>query len=101
MSVWPYSTRRWERLRRLKLQQHPLCQSCLQLGRIEPAVAIDHRTPIKRGGEAFPALDLLASLCVRCHNAKTRAEQAGEDYLRKGCDVFGYPLDPNHPWNKE
>lgn len=72
MSKWPYSTRRWERLRRLKLQRDPLCQSCLQLGRIEPAVAIDHRTPIKRGGDAFPALDQLASLCVRCHNAKTR-----------------------------
>jgi hypothetical protein len=24
----------------------------------------------------------------------------GEDWLRKGCDVFGYPLDPNHPWYK-
>jgi hypothetical protein len=22
----------------------------------------------------------------------------GEDWLRKGCDIFGYPLDPNHPW---
>jgi hypothetical protein len=22
----------------------------------------------------------------------------GEDYFRKGCDIFGYPLDPDHPW---
>ena len=99
MAAWPYTTQRWQRLRKLKLQQHPLCESCLQVGRIEPAVAVDHRKPIKSGGAPFPALDQLASLCVRCHNAKTRAEQDGEDnWLVKGCDIFGYPLDPNHPW---
>ena len=32
---------------------------------------------------------------------KTRCEQFGEDYMRKGCDVFGRPLDPDHPWNRE
>jgi 5-methylcytosine-specific restriction protein A len=63
---------------------------------------VDHRTPIADGGDPFPALDQLASLCASCHNAKTGAEQAGEkNWLVKGCDVFGYPLDPNHPWNKE
>jgi 5-methylcytosine-specific restriction enzyme A len=98
MSSWPYDTRRWQRLRRQKLQCHPLCESCLQLGRIEPATAVDHRVPIKRGGEPFPALDQLTSLCVSCHNGKSRSEQLGQDYMRKGCDVFGYPLDPAHPW---
>ena len=78
---------------RLKLREHPLCQACLQVGRIEPATVVDHRTPIKRGGDPFPHLDHLASLCESCHNAKTRAEQMGEDWLRKGCDIFGYPLD--------
>jgi 5-methylcytosine-specific restriction enzyme A len=104
MSVWPYTTRRWERLRRLKLRTHPLCEACLQVGKIEPAEVVDHRTPItkdcreRRGGEAFPALDQLASLCAPCHNAKTRAEQLGENFMHKGCDIFGYPLDPHHPW---
>jgi 5-methylcytosine-specific restriction protein A len=99
MARWPYNTQRWQRLRRIKLQEHPLCESCLQVGRIEPATVVDHRTPINAGGEPFPHLDALASLCDRCHNTKTRAEQLGEkDWLHKGCDVFGYPLDPNHPW---
>lgn len=98
MATWPYTAQRWQRLRRLKLAEHPLCQACLQVGRIEPATVVDHRTPIKRGGDPFPHLDRLASLCEGCHNAKTRAEQMGEDWLRKGCDIFGYPLDPNHPW---
>jgi 5-methylcytosine-specific restriction endonuclease McrA len=101
MSTWPYNTQRWQRLRRLKLQTATLCQLCLQQGRIEPAVAVDHMRPIKAGGEAFPALDKLMSCCASCHNSKTRAEQLGEDYTIKGCDVRGYPLDPNHPWNRE
>jgi 5-methylcytosine-specific restriction endonuclease McrA len=108
MAVWPYTTQRWQRLRRMKLCEHPLCEACLQVGRIEPAVAVDHRVPIteecrkRRSGEAYPALNELASLCARCHNAKTRGEQLGEtNYWVKGCDVFGYPLDPSHPWNRE
>ncbi len=102
MSTYPYNTARWGRLRRLKLQVNPLCQSCLQLGRIEAATAVDHRKPISAGGEPFPALDGLASLCASCHNTKTRAEQMGEEnWLHKGCDVHGFPLDPNHPWNRE
>jgi 5-methylcytosine-specific restriction enzyme A len=101
MATWPYTTQRWQRLRRHKLRQHPLCEACLQTGRIEPAVAVDHRVRIKDGGEPFPALDQLASLCARCHNTKTRAEQMGEtSWLTKGCDVRGYPLDRNHPWYK-
>jgi hypothetical protein len=30
---------------------------------------------------------------------KTRAEQLGEnDYMLKGCDIFGNPNDRNDPW---
>jgi len=70
---------------------------------MEPANAVDHRIPISKRGrqervaaEGCPALEKLTSLCERCHNAKTAAEQRGEDYMRKGCDVFGRPLDQNH-----
>jgi hypothetical protein len=51
--------------------------------------------------EAFPPLDQLASLCASHHNAKTNAEQRGEDYMRKGCDIIGRPNDLDHPWNKD
>jgi 5-methylcytosine-specific restriction endonuclease McrA len=98
MSTWPYSTQRWQRLRRQKLRTNRLCEACLQIGHIEVATTVDHRVPIKSGGNPYPPLDQLASLCTPCHNQKTRHEQLGEDYLRKGCDVFGNPLDPNHPW---
>jgi 5-methylcytosine-specific restriction protein A len=101
VAVWPYTTQRWQRLRRHKLRAHPLCEACLQVGLIEAAVAVDHRIPIKRGGDPFPHLDELAALCEGCHNAKTRAEQLGREpapKVVKGCDVHGNPLDPNHDW---
>jgi 5-methylcytosine-specific restriction enzyme A len=101
MAKWPYTTQRWQRLRRAKLREKPLCELCIKIGRIEPAVAVDHVKPINSGGDAFPALDGLMSMCERCHNQKTRHEQLGEDYTGKGCDVFGRPLDPNHRWNRE
>jgi 5-methylcytosine-specific restriction protein A len=101
VSKRPYNTARWQRYRRQKHQRDPLCETCLQVGRITPATVVDHRTPINQVGDPFPPLDDLASLCESCHNAKTRAEQLGENYFCKGCDIFGRPLDPDHPWNKK
>jgi 5-methylcytosine-specific restriction endonuclease McrA len=80
---------------------NPLCEACLTVGEIEPATVVDHRVPITKGGDPFPAFDQLASLCESHHNAKTAAEQRGEDYWGKGCNIFGRPNDPDHPWNKE
>ena len=109
MSIWPYTTRRWERLRLLKLAEHPCCEACLQEGLVTAAEVVDHRIPISERGrkersslEAFPPLEGLASLCASHHNTKTRAEQLGQtDWMRAGCDVFGRPNDRDHPWNKQ
>jgi 5-methylcytosine-specific restriction enzyme A len=103
MATWLYNTQRWQRLRRLKLQVNPLCESCLKQQRIEAATAVDHIVAVKApGGEAYPALDRLMSCCASCHNGKTRiVEQLGAELTVKGCDINGYPLDPNHPWNCE
>jgi len=99
MAVWPYNTQRWQRLRRMKLRENPLCEPCLKQKRIVPAVAVDHIIPVKApGGQAFPALDWLMSCCAACHNRKTRGEQLGKELPIKGCDIYGYPLDPRHPW---
>ena len=96
MSVWPYSTRRWQRLRQLKLRACPLCTACLAQNRIEQATVVDHVVAITAGGDPFPALDKLASLCTSCHSQKTRnVEQLGRKIPVKitiGSD--GYPIDP-------
>jgi 5-methylcytosine-specific restriction enzyme A len=102
MARWPYTTQRWQRLRRLKLAVNPLCELCLKQQRIVPAVAVDHVIAIKAGGDPYPALEGLTSCCTPCHNRKTRVtEQLGKEPTIKGCDELGYPLDPNHPWNRE
>jgi 5-methylcytosine-specific restriction protein A len=100
MAKWPYNTQRWQRLRRMKLRVNPLCEPCLKLGRIEPAAAVDHIVAVKApGGEAYPALDKLMSMCLRCHNRKSRiVEQLDQELSVRGCDIYGYPLDPAHPW---
>ena len=104
MAKWPYTTQRWQRLRLAKLRDHPLCETCLEQGRLEVAVAVDHIVAVKAGGDPYPALDQLRSLCERCHNRKSRhVEQLGKKEVPRvwGCDVNGMPLDPNHPWNQE
>ena len=101
MSKWPYNTQRWQRLRRMKLQEDPLCKLCLDANRVEPATVVDHLVAINKGGDPFPPLYALLSLCASCHNTKTRViEQLGRKFLVRGCDVHGMPLDPDHPWNR-
>ena len=103
MSKWPYNTQRWQRYRRAKLRQNPLCEYCLNEGRLTVAVAVDHIVPINKGGNPYPPLEHVLSCCASCHNAKTRAEQLGREpapRVVKGCDVHGNPLDPNHDWYK-
>jgi 5-methylcytosine-specific restriction protein A len=96
---WPYNTDTWQRLRRVKLQETPLCEPCSALGRLEPATVVDHRVPISAGGSPFPALDELNSMCVSCHNRKTQGEQQGNaTFIMKGADVRGLPVDPAHPF---
>jgi 5-methylcytosine-specific restriction enzyme A len=63
----------WERLRKLKLANDPLCEACLSVGVIEAADTVDHVTPLRDGG---PRLEMgnLQSLSRICHARKTAAE---------------------------
>lgn len=40
----------------------------------------------------------LQSMNVDCHNLKTALEKGVRP--QHGCDVTGWPRDPDHPWNK-
>lgn len=98
MADWPYSTAAWQRLRRLKLSEQPLCEVCARRGRHIIAEHVDHIVSIASGGPAFPETDGLMALCPSCHSIKTRAlDQAGGKRVAiKGCDADGLPLDPAH-----
>jgi hypothetical protein len=100
MAAWPYNTGQWHRLRQLKLSVNTLCEPCFKRGRLEPATVVDHIIAIGDGGDPFPGLEGLQSLCASCHNWKTAAlERAGgKGVAMKGCDAAGNPIDPAHPF---
>jgi 5-methylcytosine-specific restriction enzyme A len=103
MADWPYNTSAWRKLRLSKLAQKPLCEPCDVRGDITLANAVDHVTPINAGGDPFPPLDGLMSMCERCHNEKTAANDRKhkKPFARKlkGCDANGNPFDVSDAWH--
>ncbi len=103
MAHWPYNTRTWQRLRQAKLSSSPLCYACELRGWAVAAVAVDHVKAIRAGGDPFPPLDQLMSLCERCHNEKTNAvdrpDRSASGRRFKGFDVRGNPIDPGDDWH--
>lgn len=104
MADWPYNTRAWQRLRSRKLAASPLCEVCERRGQVVPANVVDHTVSIASGGDAFPALDGLMSMCQSCHGVKTAARDnphaygSGPKLAFKGCDLAGLPIDEAHPF---
>lgn len=70
-----YQSAAWRSVRAAFLREHPLCQRCRELGRLVPAVVVDHVQPIKDGGARFDTSNCQA-LCISHHNAKTAGETA-------------------------
>lgn len=69
----PTYSARWKRLRRRQLAANPLCEICLEKGRVTSASHVDHIN-----GDAFNnSHDNLQSLCPSCHSRKTAAEDGG------------------------
>lgn len=68
-----YQTRRWRRLRELKLLDTPLCEICATKDIIRPAVDVHHITSFVSASTqeqcVFLAFDYnnLQSLCKECH----------------------------------
>jgi 5-methylcytosine-specific restriction protein A len=90
-----YNLPRWRRLRRLHLQQHPLCVMCKAIGRITPAVVVDHIRPHKGDTQLFWDASNIQGLCQQHHDgSKQQIERTG--YCRDvGAD--GWPIDRAHP----
>jgi 5-methylcytosine-specific restriction enzyme A len=97
MSQWPYNTAAWKRLRRVKLTENALCEPCLDIGVLTFATVVDHKKPVSSGGDPFPSLDGLCSMCASCHNRKSQGEQHGKPFVNEAIGLDGWPVDPNHP----
>jgi hypothetical protein len=97
MANSPLYDRKWRKRRAEQLSAHPLCRICMDVfARVEPATVADHIVPHR--GDPVLFAGPLQSLCASCHSSlKQQQETSGRI---KGCDVYGNPIDPNHPWNR-
>src|SRR6185295_13410000 len=92
-NAW-HSSRRWARIRRHQLLEHPLCRYCLERGIVEPAAICDHVEPHHGDVNQF-WLGPFQSLCKGCHDsAKRLVETRG---FRPGVGADGWPEDPHLP----
>ena len=58
--------RAWKRIRDRYASKHPLCERCLEEGRLTPVEEVHHILPVSRGGTHSESN--LMSLCRSCHN---------------------------------
>lgn len=100
MAKWPYNTELWAKLRKRKLVTSPMCQPCAMRGRQTLANTVDHIVAIAGGGNPFPPLSGLMSMCGACHGTKTAARDrpGGHGVAVPGVNADGLPVDPSHPF---
>ena len=97
-----YNSRQWKVSRKMAMMraeytcEHPGCDEAL----IGPGCChVHHRKPLRQSmALAYEPLNHQA-LCVPHHTAETNREIAqARGKAKRGCDVDGWPTDPNHPW---
>jgi 5-methylcytosine-specific restriction protein A len=88
--------RKWLGIRARMLSLNPLCVECQRIGVVRAAEQVDHIVPLSQGGTDDDAN--LQGLCTEHHLRKSTLER-GATY-RAGCDANGWPLDPEHHWQR-
>ena len=74
-----YNTHRWRKLRIEKLNLNPLCEECEREGITMGADIVHHRVHISDGGDPFPEVEGLESLCLPCHSKHHNAKELTEE----------------------
>jgi 5-methylcytosine-specific restriction enzyme A len=92
-----YRSAHWQARKRQQLQRHPLCVMCLSQGRVEVATVVDHVVPHRGDRELFYN-GAVQSLC-KPHHDKTKQQIETIGYC-KDIGIDGWPVDPNHPANR-
>jgi 5-methylcytosine-specific restriction protein A len=75
-----YNTPRWKKLRRLKLQNNPICEKCWERGIVTPTEEIHHIVPFIQDIEMAFDYDNLIALCVECHKEAHKNIHEGVEY---------------------
>ena len=82
------NSKRWKAIRAQVLAEQPLCLMCQKLGKIEPAVDVDHIDNDSHN----QSRENLQGLCRSHHAAKSFAESQGGTFTLKGCGPDGWPV---------
>ena len=88
-----YQSKRWKELRRLMVQEYPLCQDCLKRGVLTPTEEVHHDiSPFKKGLTpeekerlAFDPKNLVC-LCKECHIKRHHHDDPIQVKMRKYAD---------------
>lgn len=72
--------RAWKRIRDRYMHAHPLCEKCLEEGRLTEAEQVHHIKPLAEGGDHNDGN--LMSLCSSCH-AKIHAKRGDRWHTNK------------------
>ena len=65
-----YNTR-WNKARKIFLDNNPLCKHCFEQGIVEPATDVDHIRPCTGDDPEFWNQNNWQGLCHSCHSIKT------------------------------
>ena len=74
------SSRRWQKVRMMKLNESPLCEDPFQHHRHRPppaATQVDHVIPLHENPDLAYHMDNLQSVCHACHAVKSAHERKG------------------------
>ena len=74
-----YANRAWRRLRKIQLNEQPLCEMCLEEGITKQADMVDHVVPIQVDWSLRLKKDNLQSLCNKCHAVKSAGDRERYD----------------------
>lgn len=91
--------RRWAKARASYLAENPYCVYCEGEGRpYQRGNVVDHIQPHRGDAVLFWNIDNWQTLCKQHHDGAKQAEEKGGG--RRGCNIEGIPLDPEHHWIK-
>lgn len=80
-----YNSKKWKKVRNIKLAEYPFCERCLEKGLYVPAYIIHHKEYITdlnySDADVFFNLDNLESLCIDCHNKEHFEGKSNKEYM--------------------
>ncbi|XCB30978.1 HNH endonuclease [Arcanobacterium hippocoleae] len=75
----------WRKIRNRYITAHPLCEDCLNTGRVTPAQEVHHILPLEHGGSHDETN--LRALCKPCHSRQSALDG---DRWRQAPRVYMY-----------